>query len=532
MQSKKLIASTLVLTILAVIIIIGYLTMRHNNNSPFIRYASLIPNTYRVGFTNLDQEYDHLPLVVQGAIPSWVSGTLLRNGPAKFYTKSSWVLDWFDGLAMIHAFTINNGLVTYKNKFLHSNDYSHVQKTGKMNYAGFAQDPCGSRFQKIISAFFPTEQPKESLPNANVNITQYTNRFVALTEIPLPIEFDPQTLHTLGAFIYADTLPKKDIHDTAHPHYDPVLKKHYGYYTAFGRTSTLNLYSIADGSTSREIISSIPFEEPSYMHSFSITKQYAIFTALPFVVNPLDLMSGKPFIQNYRWKPELGTRIIIIDRNNGALVQEITAAPFFAFHTVNAYEEDNKIYFDIVTYPDAHGIGQATFDQLLAPNHVPSNGQKQSEEPDADNVESGILTRFVFNLKDGKASQQKLSDAFIELPRINYAYNGIKYTYAYAFAQSTQDERAYVADQLTKINVKTGEQTIWQEPDCYPGEPVFIANPNGKDEDDGIVTSVVLDAKAQTSFLIVLDAKSFTELARARVPHHIPFGIHGQFYTS
>ena len=35
--------------------------------------------------------------------------------------------------------------------------------------------------------------------NANVNITQIGHRFVALTERPLPIEFEPQTLKTVGS---------------------------------------------------------------------------------------------------------------------------------------------------------------------------------------------------------------------------------------------------------------------------------------------------------------------------------------------
>jgi carotenoid cleavage dioxygenase-like enzyme len=45
-----------------------------------------------------------------------------------------------------------------------------------------------------------------------------------------------------------------------------------------------------------------------------------------------------------------------------------------------------------------------------------------------------------------------------------------------------------------------------------------------------VVLSVVLDAAAGTSFLLVLDAISFGEVARARVPHHIPFGFHGQYF--
>jgi carotenoid cleavage dioxygenase-like enzyme len=45
-----------------------------------------------------------------------------------------------------------------------------------------------------------------------------------------------------------------------------------------------------------------------------------------------------------------------------------------------------------------------------------------------------------------------------------------------------------------------------------------------------VILSVVLDAAAGTSFLLVLDAASFAEVARARVPHHIPFGFHGQYF--
>ena len=44
-----------------------------------------------------------------------------------------------------------------------------------------------------------------------------------------------------------------------------------------------------------------------------------------------------------------------------------------------------------------------------------------------------------------------------------------------------------------------------------------------------MLLSVVLDAAAERSFLLVLDARDLTELARAEAPHHIPFGFHGDF---
>jgi carotenoid cleavage dioxygenase-like enzyme len=70
----------------------------------------------------------------------------------------------------------------------------------------------------------------------------------------------------------------------------------------------------------------------------------------------------------------------------------------------------------------------------------------------------------------------------------------------------------------------------WSEDDCYPGEPVFVATPDAVKEDDGLILSVVLDATNNKSFLLVLDAVTFLEVARAEVPHPIPFGFHGQYF--
>ena len=58
---------------------------------------------------------------------------------------------------------------------------------------------------------------------------------------------------------------------------------------------------------------------------------------------------------------------------------------------------------------------------------------------------------------------------------------------------------------------------------------MFVAAPGAAGEDEGVLLSVVLDAPRETSFLLVLDATDLGEIARARVPHAIPFGFHGQF---
>ncbi|HYJ20725.1 MAG TPA: carotenoid oxygenase family protein, partial [Solirubrobacterales bacterium] len=86
------------------------------------------------------------------------------------------------------------------------------------------------------------------------------------------------------------------------------------------------------------------------------------------------------------------------------------------------------------------------------------------------------------------------------------------------------------ADELVKLDNESGEVQTWHEADCYPGEPVFVSAPRPEDEDDGLALSIVLDAANRRSFLLVLDAGSWQELARAEAPHAVPHGFHGAFY--
>ena len=74
----------------------------------------------------------------------------------------------------------------------------------------------------------------------------------------------------------------------------------------------------------------------------------------------------------------------------------------------------------------------------------------------------------------------------------------------------------------------TGER--WSQPGTSPGEPVYVPRPGAESEDDGVLLSVLLEPERGASSLLVLDAADLTELARARVPHHVPFGFHGQHF--
>ena len=136
------------------------------------------------------------------------------------------------------------------------------------------------------------------------------------------------------------------------------------------------------------------------------------------------------------------------------------------------------------------------------------------------------LTRFRLGVADRTVSRELLADGEIELPRINYGRcNERPYRYVWGNANG---EGGWL-ERIVKVDTRDGATLSWGEPGCYPGEPVFVARPDADGEDDGVLLSVVLDAAAESSFLLVLDAAGLSELARARMPHHIPFGFHGQF---
>ncbi len=463
------------------------------------------------GFSTLAQEITCDSLPVKGHIPAWLNGNLLRNGPGQFAVGQQSYRHWFDGLAMLHRFSFQDENVSYANRFLRSSAYTRGEETGKICYREFATDPCRSLFKRLASVF--TNADQEPIANTNVNITKIADNFLALTETPIPVQFDPHTLETVGVYDFHDGLPGQLT--TAHPHYDPALKAGINYLTSLSAQSSYHVYAFDEHG--RRLIGSHKVREPAYMHSFGMTEHYIILVEFPLVVNPLSiLLSGKPFIENFVWQPERGARFLVMDKRDGTLAATYESEAFFAFHHINAFEQDGDIFVDIAAYPDASLIQQLYLSNLLGPK--------------GGAVAQGEYRRYHLPAGRSTASYERQCDETIELPRINYERtNGHDYRYAYGVSQQKSRVDDFL-NQLIKVDLLHHTTTTWFAEDTYPGEPVFVAAPDATTEDEGVILSVVLDARESHSFLLVLDAASFTEIARAEVPQHIPFGFHG-IYT-
>src|SRR2546423_1215938 len=441
---------------------------------------------HAAGFETLDREVavDRLP--GQGELPAWLAGSLIRTGPARVEGNGRSLNHWFDGQAMLHRSAFADGRVAYANRELETRADAAV-RDGRIAFREFATDPCRSIFRRMVTMFSPN-----ATDNANVNLARVAERFVAMTETPLPVEFDPHTLRALGV---ADSERADGEITTAHPHHDAARAELVNYAIKLGPRSSYRGSGRSLNGGGRRTIARLATRRPAYIHSFGLTERFVVLAEFPFVVDPLRHAFGnRPFIENYRWEPDRGTRIWVIDRADGEVQGPFETDAVFAFHHVNAFERDNEIVVDLCAYEDPEIVRAFYLERLRTP---------------APRAPTPWLERWRIDAATKRVRGERLADQALELPRIDYGRrNGRSYRFAYGHGATT--ESAFL-DRLVKVDVEDGSAAVWHEDGTYPGEPVFVPRPDGEAEDDGVALSVVLDAECRRSFLLVLYAGAFAD---------------------
>lgn len=479
---------------------------------------SPIKTGVELAFTSLNSEIEIDDLPIVGDIPRWLNGSLFRNGPAKFEIGQASYNHWFDGLAMIHRYAFRDGRIAYRNRFLRTSPYTQMISTGQLS-SGFERvEPTslGSRILKMTLEVLGHRTGQTY--NTNVSVIHLADQFMALTEQPVPTVFDPITLETQGAFYFDDTLLGQL--SCGHPHYHHQHQEYINYVTCFGPINTYNLYRIKATSSQRNLIARIPVRSPCYMHSFALTENFIILVEFPLVIKTFAaIVGGKAPIQCLSWEPQRGTKFLVIDQYSGQQVARFHSQACFAFHHINAYEQDDAIVVDIAAsnQPD-----------LMYKSYLkPLRAATQSEDHPLAEYRRYCLP-LQKSSRSAEVGYELLSDQLIEMVCINQAHCHSR-DYRYAYAVSHNRNWSTLVGQLVKIDVKNRRNKAWFEPNTYPGEPLFVAAPNSTHEDEGVILSVVLDAAKARSFLLVLDANSFEELGRAYLPHHVPLEFHGLF---
>ncbi len=462
--------------------------------------------TRSLGFHSLTGEREAV-LSVEGSLPAWLSGSLIRNGPGAFELGDASVDHWFDGLSLLRRFTLDGAAdaVSYRDRFLRSDAYDRARQ-GSFS-GGFATGGAGllSRLWGLFVA--------DPYDNANVLVERVGEDYLAMTETPRRVRVDPTTLDTLGHAQYDGPAPTGQI-ACAHVSRDSdgtVVNVE----TEFGRQSQYHVFE-ASAPDERRHVASVPVDEPAYLHDFVATPSYVVLVEFPFVVNPLDVLrpGTAGFVDWFRWEPARGTRVRVIARDAGEEVARPTAPPVFGFHHANAYEADDELVLDVETVPDATAVAELDLSALRA---------------GALDALGGRIDRYRVDPDAGTVDVERLYDGATALPTVSPAVEGRRHRYVYAqHADQPVDDWPR---EVAKLDVdRRRVETFRTDTDAYLSEPVFVPRPDGETEDDGVLLTVSLDPVAERSALLVLDAATLDRRARAPLPAALPFDFHGRWF--
>ncbi len=146
----------------------------------------------RTNLAPIPMECDAPHLKVVGELPRELNGTLYRNGPNPQFDAPG--AHWFVGDGMLHAFHLENGRASYRNRWVRTPKWLAEHDAGRALFSGF-----GGR--KLPDAP-PTAISDSGV--ANTNIVFHAGRLLALEEVHLPTEIEPGTLNSRGYCNYLD----------------------------------------------------------------------------------------------------------------------------------------------------------------------------------------------------------------------------------------------------------------------------------------------------------------------------------------
>ena len=419
-------------------------------------------------------ERDDVNLPIEGEIPRSLNGVFMRNGPNPQFQPERYVYP-FDGTGMIHAVYLEDGRAQYRNRWVLTRELQEERAAGRRIYG---------------ASFGP--QPHANL--ANTNIIRHGGRYLALYEAGAPYEMDRE-LNTLGIYDYAGTLPGAM---SAHPKIDPQTQELLA--VAYDiRTATLT-YLAADSQGRLQKV--IPFGAPwpAMVHDIAFTENYVIAFVCPFVIAP-----PKP-----AWEPERGTAIALIPRHGESQkVRWLRTAPFFHFHTLNAFEDGNCIEVQL---------------PLFSSYSLRPEKSRRLE-----------LHTIRLDHETGTVNDQAVDDRACEFPRLNDRRAGKQNRYGYvAFRHPRHGEEPQMGlfEAIACYDFRTGTKTVHTFPaGQFVGEPVFVADPGRTEENAGFIFSFVYDASMDGSSLVILDAGDLAAppLAVIGLPRRVPAGLHASW---
>jgi carotenoid cleavage dioxygenase-like enzyme len=470
------------------------------------REGKMQPSAQAAAVNNIapiPMECDAPFLKIVGELPRELNGTLYRNGPNPQFDAPG--AHWFVGDGMLHAFHLENGRASYRNRWVRTPKWLAEHDAGRALFGGFGR--------KLPDA--PATATSDG-GVANTNIIFHAGRLLALEEGHLPTEIEPGTLKTRGYVDYNRSIAGPF---TAHPKVDPVTGElmFFGYNAKGPLTAALSYGSInAGGMVTRFERFETPYA--SMVHDFIVTANHVLFPILPLTGSMDRAMSGRP---PYAWEPEKGSFVGVMKRNGAAKdIVWFRGEACYVFHVMNAWEDGSKIIADVMQFEEAplfpHPDGRHT-------------------DPEKSRAK---LCRWTFDLSGNtdRFTRTYLDDVTGEFPRIDDRKAGFTNTHGwYACARPSEDFVGRLAG-VTHVNAKTSKrlaQYLLPEGDTI-SEPVFVERGKDAAEGDGWLLAVVWRGRENRSDLAVFNSLDVASgpVALVQLGHRVPDGFHGNWVAT
>ncbi|KAJ0421625.1 carotenoid oxygenase [Aspergillus carlsbadensis] len=480
--------------------------------------------------------------------------------------------------------------VFYNSRFSTDDLIEEARRTGSLERFTFGvqRDPCKVMYEKVQSTFRKEEKEEEreeKKKNAegqegeedkatfhNIGVTLSVNmpgltppsaststpmdgekkpsRYKEITTLYAKTDnygykkIDPETLEPLG--IANQTALHPDLNgplSASHAKSDPDTGDMYNYNLSFAPQPTYRVFRVSAGTGETTILASFP-GTPTYMHSFFLSADYVVICMWNAHLSPEGFAKGSYMGALKDFDPSLPAKWYVVDRRHGrGLVATYECDAFFCFHTINAWEEQNTsdptktdIIAECVSFENTDIMKKLYYELLLSsstdtearppPNARDNGGKIQSKIsryrlpaiPSSNSIsdsDSALRASLI------STTLQTFSP---ELPTLNPSYITRPHRYTYAIIDRGLST---FFDGIMKFDSTTEETLIWSVHAQSPGEPVFVPDPQAEREDDGVLLSIVLDGLSGNSYLLVLDARTLSEVGRASAEGAVAFGFHG-----
>ena len=440
---------------------------------------------------------------LKGRLPADLRGSFFRNGPGRFELGGERHHHWFDGDGFAQRWTIADGKVGHRGRFVETERYIAESRAGQFLMPAFGT--------------MVTRRPvrsNDAVNAANTNLLPFNGRLYALWEGGSATEMDPDSLATIGLKTWRDDL--RGMPFSAHPKADPD-----GGLWNFGMAhgaDRLALYRIgAAGELLRSAVVDVP--QFNFVHDFVVSAKHLIF-----LVPPYDFSADRSLSLAARhvWAGSGAQarpmRVVVVAKETLAVRQVFELPPRMVFHLGNAWEDGACTRFDAVLH---EGDALDKLGQLM-------RGQRQPNDPGRSQVMQVCL-----DYASGQAHASRLFGP-AEFPRVMPERVGARHR-RLALLSSDSANPALILDTVNLVDTDSGKADSFRFGAGWQVEEhVLVPRRNARSETDGYLVGVAQDTRAGVSVLTVFDAAHVKEgpLALASLPYRSPHCFHGNFLPS